>query len=116
MNDIAVIKATEHVNDGINVADVGQKLVTQAFTLGGTAYETGNVHEFNGSRCIELRIIHFRQYVQTTIRHGYHAHVGIDGAEGIVGADGTGACNSIKQSTLAYVRQADNSKFHKNPF
>ena len=94
---------------------IAQKLVAQALTLGGTAYETGNVHEFNGGRCIELRIVHFRQHVQTAIRHGYHAHVGLDGAEGVVGAFcagvGDGVVDTVAQRHM--LAEKVNSDVHK---
>ena len=116
VDDIAVIKAAKYVYDGIYVANVGKELVAKALALGGAAYQTGNIYEFNGCRRVELRIVHFSQNVQTAVRNGNNTNVGVNGAEGIVGTNGACARDCIKQCALAYVGQADNTKFHKNPF
>ena len=112
MHDVAVLKAAEHVSHGVHVPDVGEELVAQTLALGGAAHQTGDIHEFDNGGGVELGIVHLRQTVQTAVRHRHHAYVGIDGAEGIVGADGTCTGDGIEERGLAYVGQTDNSDFH----
>ena len=49
MGDIGVLKAPDHVDDGIGRADVAQELVAQALALGGALYQAGDIHELDDS-------------------------------------------------------------------
>ena len=41
MHDVLVIEAADNVNDGVNLADVGQELVAQTLRLACAAHQTG---------------------------------------------------------------------------
>ena len=43
MGDVFVFKASQHVNDGIDFANVAQKFVAQTFSLAGAFDQAGNV-------------------------------------------------------------------------
>ena len=45
---------------------------------------------------------------------GYHAHIGVNGAEGIVSGFRARVGDCVEQRALAHVRQAYNSQFHQN--
>ena len=106
MDHIVVVKAAHHVDDGGALADVGQKFVAQALALGSALDQTGDVHEGGGGL---LWVIHFTELVQAVVWHSHHAHVGINGAERVVGAFGAGVGNGVKQGALAHVGQTHNA-------
>jgi len=47
VGDISALEAAQDVNDRINFTDVGEELVAEAFALGCSADESGNVYEFD---------------------------------------------------------------------
>ena len=42
---------------------------------------------------------------QPAVGNGYHPHIGVDGAEGVIGALGAGVGNGVEQGRLAHVGQ-----------
>ena len=50
MRHVAVLEAAQDVDDGVDLADIGQELVAQALTLGGTADQAGDIDEFQRCR------------------------------------------------------------------
>ena len=94
------------MDNGIGLANIGQELVAKACTLTGTLHQTGNVHELNDRRGLFVRLIDLCQLVQPCIWHCYHAHVGVNGAEGVVGAFSTSVGDGVEQGGLANIRQS----------
>ena len=109
MNDVVVLKAANHVYNGIDFADVAQKLVAQTFAFGGTLYQTGNVHKFQRCRCELVWFIHFCQFVQTSVRHRNDTHIFFNGAERIVCGFCSGICQSIEQRAFSHIGQPDHT-------
>jgi hypothetical protein len=56
MGDVVVLEAAQHVHDGVDLADVGEELVAEAFALGGAAHEAGDVDEGDAGRDDLLRL------------------------------------------------------------
>ena len=46
MGDVGILEAAQHVDDGIDLADIGEELVAQALALAGAAHQPGDVDEF----------------------------------------------------------------------
>ena len=110
MHDVLVIEAAHHVDDGVALPDVGQKLVAQALALGGALDQAGNVHKFHHGGGGLLGVVHLGQRVQPVVGYGHHTHVGIDGAEGVVcSLRVLGGGDGVEQSGLADVGQADDT-------
>ncbi len=109
VDDVAVFEAAHHVGNGVGLADVGQELVAQAFTLGSTGHQPGNVHEFHGGGDHALGLDDIGQGVQAGVRHGHHARVRFDGAEREVFRADTGFGQCIEQGGFADVGKADNA-------
>ena len=109
MGDVAVLEAADHVDDGVGGADVGQELVAQALTLAGALHEAGDVDELEDGGGGLLGGVEVAQPLQPLIGHGHHAHVGVDGAEGVVVGGNTGVGDGIEQSGLAHVGQSDDT-------
>ena len=105
MDDIGILKAADYVYNSVHLADVGQELIAQALALGRALYQTCDIHKLNDRRGYLGGMVHICQQSQTGVRYGYHTHVGVDGAERIVG--GFSAClgQGIEQGTLADIRQ-----------
>ena len=72
---------------------------------GRAADQPGDIHKLDGGGGNFLGVVHFTQHIQTMIRHHYHAGVGFDGAEGIVGGLCAGLGDCVKQCAFANVRQ-----------
>ena len=105
MHDVLVVKAADNVHDGIGLADVGEELVAETCALAGALHQTGDVHEFDDSGGLLVRLVHFGQLLQPLIGNGHRAHVGVDGAEGIVCAFCAGVGDGVEQGALAHVGQ-----------
>lgn len=88
MDDVVVIKAPDYMDNGVGHADVAQEFVAQALSLAGSLHQTGDVHKFDDRWCGLLGVVHLGQLIQPVVRDSHHAHVGVDGAERIVGALG----------------------------
>ncbi len=111
VDDIVVVEAAHHVDDGIGLADVGQELVAEAFTLAGAGHQTGDVDEFDDGRLNPLRLDDLRQFVEARIGHFDDADVRFDGAERVVRRFDAGLGQRVEQRGLADVGQADNAAF-----
>ncbi len=61
MDHIAILETAQDMGDGIDFADVGEKLVAKALALGGALDQTGDVHEGHPGRD---RLLGFRDFRQ----------------------------------------------------
>ena len=109
VHDVLVIEAAHDVNDGVRATDVLQELVAEASTLARALDKTRDVDEFDDRGGLLLGVVHLGELVQPLVRHCYHAHVGVDGAERIVGALRAGVGDGVEQGGLADVRQPDDT-------
>src|SRR5699024_12302143 len=48
VNDVVIDESPDDLADGVGFADIGQELIAQALTFGGTAHDAGDVDEVNG--------------------------------------------------------------------
>ena len=88
VDDVRVVKAADHLQDGIDLSDVCQELVAQALAFAGSLHDTGNVDQFEGRRNYFLRRNQRSDPVQPPIGDAHHALVGLDRTERVVGALG----------------------------
>ena len=84
MDNLAVFKAADYMDDGIHFPNVGQKLVAEALSLGSAFYQTCNVNKFNNCRSHFLGMIKVTQKLQPFIWHCNNSHIGVYSAERIV--------------------------------
>lgn len=103
MVDVAVLKAANHMDDGVGGADVAEELVAQPLTLGGALNKTGDVHEFDHGGGGFLGLMELGKPIQPLVRHGHDAHIGVDGAERIVIRRDARVGDRIEQSGLAHI-------------
>ena len=110
MVHVGVFETAHHLDDGVNFADMGEKLIAQPLALARAFDQTGDVDELDHGRDDHVGFDHLLQHLQPRIGHGHHADVRIDGAKRIIGRLGlAGAGDGIKQSRFADVGQTDDS-------
>ena len=113
VSDIVINKAAHDLQNGVDFTDVAEKLIAQTFTHAGAFDDARNIHQLQNRRNDFLRRNVFRDALQARVRNADNAFVRFDSAKRIVRAlcsSRTG--QSIKQSALADIRQADDSGFH----
>ena len=111
MHDIVVIKAAHHVYNRIGFADVGEKLVAQALALARACHQAGNVDKFHNRRLHFLRVYNFRQRRHARVGHFHNAHIGLDGAERIIGRLDARLGQGVEKGGFSDVGQADDAAF-----
>ena len=109
MDDVVILKAAYHMDDGVYLPDIAQELVAQTFALGCAFYQTGDIHKFQSRRGELVRIVHFCQLVQTSIRNGNDTDIFFNGAERIVCRLCACICQGVEQSAFAHVGQPDHT-------
>ena len=108
--DVVVLETADDLHNGVDFADVAEELVAEAFTGAGALDEAGDVHEFDGGWDELFGAGDFRERLESGIRHGDNADIGVDRAKGIVGRLGlAGACDRIEQGGFANIRKTDDT-------
>ena len=94
MDDVAVLKAAQHMHHSVYIADVREEFIAESLSLGRTLYQSRNIDKLDDSGRVELWMIHFSELIKPCVRYLYHADVWIDGAERIIctGCACTGEC------------------------
>ena len=84
----------------------------EAGAFGGPFDETGDIDELDGGGDDLGGIRHLREGVESLVRHGDHAHIGVDGAKGVVGGlRVTGAGEGVEEGGFPHVGHSDDSGF-----
>ena len=117
MDHVFVIEAAHHMGDGIGFTDIGQKLVAQAFALGGPGHQPGDIHEFHGGGHDPFRADNGGELVQTGVWHRNHTGIGLNGAEREVLGINPRFGQRVEQGGFAHVGQTDDTAFetHNRP-
>ena len=109
VDHVLVFEAAHDIDQRIGLADVGEKLVAQAFTLAGAGDQSGDVDELD-DRGLDLLWLHdVRQLLKPRVGHFDDAHVRLDGAERIVLGGDAGLGQGVEQGGLADVGQSDDA-------
>ena len=110
VDDVVIVKAAHHLHDGVHFTDIRQELVAQSGSFRGALDQAGNVHEFNERGDDFFRAGHVGKHLQAGVRHRDHAHVRINGAEGIIGRLGlAGSGDRVEEGGLADVGETYNT-------
>jgi hypothetical protein len=115
MHHVVVLKAAHHVHRGIGLANVGQKLVAQALPGAGTGNQAGNVDKFDDGTLDLLRVDDGRQRIKPRIGHLHNAHIGLNGAKGVVLRRDASLGQRVEQGRFTNIGQAHDATFHKSP-
>ena len=103
MDNIAVLKTSDYMDNGIHLSNIGQKLVPKSLTLGSTLHQPCDIYKFNSSRNNLLCVIHLAQHPKPLVRHSDHSHVRVNGTERIIGRLCTRLSQRIEQRTFSYI-------------
>ena len=112
MNDVVVLKATDDMENRVHLTDVSEKLVSESFALGSALDQSRDVNEFDHGGGHLCGVVHFRQIVQPFVRHGYHADVRLNGAEGVVRGFSPRVGQCVEKRAFAHIGQSHDSEFH----
>ena len=106
VNDVVVFKAAHHIDGGIGLADMGQKLVAQAFARAGACNQPGNVNKFNDGPLNFLRAHNRRQQIQTGVRNFNDTHIGLNRTKRVILSRNSRLGQGVEQGGFSDVRQA----------
>ena len=110
---VGVDERPEQEHDRVDLADVGQELVAQAFAGAGPLDQAADVDELHARRHDLLGVGHRRQQVEPPVRDLGHPHVGVGGGEGVGRGERATAGERVVQRGLARVGEADEAEsFH----
>ena len=89
-----------------SVADVGEELVAETLAFGRAGDQAGDVDELDDGGHHALGLHDLAQLRKARIRHLDHAHIGLDGAEGVVLGGDAGLGEGVEECGLAHIGQA----------
>ena len=113
MDHVRILEAADHLQDGVDLADVREKLVAKALAFAGALHDAGDIDELEGSRDHLLRRNVFCDQREPVVWHAHHSLVGLDRAEGVVRAlCGLRHSECVEEGALADVRESDDACFH----
>ncbi len=107
VDDVRVVEAAHHVDDGIGLANVRQELVAQAFALARTGHQARDIDKLDNGRHDAFGLDDGRQLRQPRIGQFDDADVRLDGAERIVFRSDARLGQRIEQGGLPHIRQPD---------
>src|SRR4029453_29367 len=79
VDDVVILKAADHLNDGVRLANVGQKLVAQPLALGSPADKPGDIDKLDSRRHDHGRLDISRQRFEPLVRKRHNTTGGVDG-------------------------------------
>ena len=85
MGDVVIVEATQYVQDGIRLTNVGQELITKPFALTCALDQPCDVDDLDGGGYDALGVYDLCKLIEAFIGDGDHADVGLDSTEGEVG-------------------------------
>ena len=94
------------MNDSIRLSDIGEELVTESFSFAGALNQSCYIDYLHGRRDhAALGMTYFAEFDQPLVRHRNDTNVRLNRAEREIGALRLGVTQTIKQGTLAHIRQ-----------
>lgn len=111
VDDVAVVEAAQHVDDGIALADVAQELVAESFTFAGAFHQPGNVDNVAHGGYDTPRVNQLGELRQPFVGYGHLPHLGVDCAEREVCRLCLCAAQAVEKSGFSYVGKAHDTSF-----
>ena len=109
---VIIDKATQHINNRIHLADIGQELVAKPLTLARAFHQAGNVYKAHTCGNDTCRTGNGSKLFKAWLGHSHIAHIRLDRAKRIVSRlRGCRLRQRVEQRRLAHVGQTDNTAF-----
>ena len=105
MGNVIVLETTEHMNNGVRVADVGQKLVAQPLAFRGTFHQSGDIDDLDSGGNHPLGIVDLREPNEPLVGNGDDAHVGLDRTERKIRRLRLGVGQAVEKGRFTHVGQ-----------
>ena len=106
MCDVVIVETAQYMYNCITIAYVGKELVSQTLTLGGAAYQSGNVDNLHSCRHHRCGTLNLHQFGQAFIRHGNNTYIRLNGAEREVSRLCLGIGEAVEEGRLAHIGQS----------
>jgi hypothetical protein len=107
---VIVVEATEYVDDGVCLADICEKLISESFAFACAFDQSRNIYDFNGSWYhTALGFAEFAKFDKTLVGYGDHAYVRFNRAEWEVRRLCLGVAKAIEEGRFADIRQTHDS-------
>ena len=112
MRHIGILEAAHDMGDGVDFADIGEKLIAEPLAFRRAAHQAGDIDECEPRRHDDRRLGERSQRVEPLIRHRDLADIRLDGAERIIRRlRGRGFGQRVEEGRLADIGQADDAAF-----
>ena len=98
VDDIAIIKTTQHMEDRVSFPNIGQKLVAKSFAFAGSFDKASYINNIHSGGNHTLRLAHVGKHLQPLVRHIGRAEIRLNRAEREVGALGLSRAHAVEQS------------------
>jgi hypothetical protein len=114
VHDVRVLEAADHVEDRVDLADVGEELVAEPLALARAAHDARDVDDADhrGDDLLALDVL--EDLLEVLVRHRDDADVRLDRAERVVLRCGADRRQRVEQRALADVRQTNDSDFESH--
>ena len=109
MGDVLVAEDPSHLADRCGLANVREELVAQPLPLRGALDDAGDVDELDGRGKDLGGAEDLRELAQPIVGYADHAHVRLDGREGVVRRQHVVLGQGVEQGRLARVGETDDS-------
>ena len=97
VSHIIVVKAAQHVNDGISLTDIAQELVAKALATASALHQSSDIDNLDRGGHDASRIHQFGKLIEALVGHRDDTHVRLDGAERKVSRLRLGIRQTIEQ-------------------
>ena len=112
MHDVVVLEAADDLKDRVDLADVREELVAEALPGACAGDEAGDVDEPHRGGDHLLGLDQRLDAGEARIGHRHDAHIGLDGAEGVVLRLDASGGQGVEEGALADIGQADDAAVH----
>jgi len=109
-----VLEAAHHVNDGVDLPDLREKLIAESLPLGGSLDEACDVDELDGRRDRLGGVSKLRDARQPLVGNGNNSHIGIHCAEGIVVCVRPSFAQRVEDRGLSDVGETDETALQRH--
>ena len=111
MHDVAIVKAAQHMDDSVTLADVAQELVAQPFALTGTFHQSCNINNVAHSGHNPARMHQLSQFGESFIGHTHLSELRVNCTKRKVCRLCLSTRQTVEKRRFAHVRQTHNTCF-----